>query len=69
MRCERSVNSLHTVARRHLPLVNQADHAIKDLPKHRLYITVPKQNNHHVVGAQTEQPSCGRCPNRTTIMW
>ncbi|XP_052229673.1 mediator of RNA polymerase II transcription subunit 14-like [Dreissena polymorpha] len=56
MRCERSVNSLHTVARRHLPLVNQADHAIKDLPKHRLYITVPKQNNHHVVVCVEDVP-------------
>ncbi|WAR07451.1 MED14-like protein [Mya arenaria] len=48
LRCERSVECLHTVARQQLPLVNKEDHPIKDLPPQRLYITVPKQTNHHV---------------------
>ncbi|XP_052810781.1 mediator of RNA polymerase II transcription subunit 14-like isoform X2 [Mya arenaria] len=56
LRCERSVECLHTVARQQLPLVNKEDHPIKDLPPQRLYITVPKQTNHHVIVSVEDSP-------------
>ena len=49
LRCDKSVNCLHTEACHSLPIVNHTDHGLDELPKHRLYVPVPKQPNHHVV--------------------
>ncbi|XP_060590641.1 mediator of RNA polymerase II transcription subunit 14-like isoform X2 [Ruditapes philippinarum] len=56
LRCDKSVNCLHTEACHSLPLVNQVDHGLDDLPKHRLYVPVPKQPNHYVVACVEDNP-------------
>ena len=49
MRCERSVQCLGCVARRQLPVVNLSGHTLEKLAKHKLFIQIPRQSNHHVV--------------------
>ncbi|KAL4233347.1 Mediator of RNA polymerase II transcription subunit 14 [Mactra antiquata] len=56
LRCERSVNCLYTQACRNLPIVNESDHGLDELSKHRLYVPVPKQTNHYVVVVVDDSP-------------
>ena len=49
LRCEKSVQCLGCVAKRQIPVMNTAGHALEKLPKYKLFIQVPKQVNHHVV--------------------
>ena len=51
MRCERSVQCLGCVARRQLPVVNLSGHPLEKLAKHKLFIQVPRQSNHHIVSS------------------
>ena len=49
LRCEKSVQCLGCVAKRQIPVVNIAGHALEKLPRYRLFIQVPRQPHHHVV--------------------